>query len=105
MKFNVVYEGKISGGEECDADCHEANFDSIMEELLRLDADDADLGMTASTGAFDISLTIDADDFDEAIKKALVLIRTAAHAAGLGTAEIGLHGWSYEDKTTVASRA
>jgi hypothetical protein len=43
------------------------------------------VGATLSSGEIEISLTVDAPSFEEAVAQALGVIRSAIHAAGGGT--------------------
>jgi hypothetical protein len=59
----------------------EASLDRVMEELLRLGAEDSAIGGAMQTGEVDISLTVDAPSPEDAVPIAMATIRTAIHAA------------------------
>jgi hypothetical protein len=59
----------------------EASLDRVMEELLRLGAEDPAIGGAMATGEVEISLTVDAPSPEDAVPLAMTTIRTAIHAA------------------------
>jgi hypothetical protein len=71
----------------------EAEFDALADTLYELDAsdpslEDMDLTATMSAGPFVVSMTVDADDMESALHKALVTLRSALHQVGHETS-----GW------------
>jgi hypothetical protein len=56
-----------------------------MERLIDHGAEDPSIGGSVASGAFEVSLDIDAEGPKEAVHKALVKIRAAIHAADGGT--------------------
>lgn len=59
--------------------------DRVMDELLKLESatiTDADLSAMLSTGIVELSITVAAGDFDEAVECADSCIRAAIHSAG-----------------------
>lgn len=67
----------------------EAAFDALADALCDLDGViDPDLGARISTGEFDFTMAVDADDEPTALAKALVAVRCAVHATGGAT-----QGW------------
>lgn len=61
----------------------EAHLDDVMVDLLDLpEAIDPSIGVTFSTGAVEVLLTVKARSEKKAWEKADALIRTAVHAAG-----------------------
>jgi hypothetical protein len=59
--------------------------DEVMERLIDHGAEDPSIGGSVASGAFEVSLDIDAEGPEEAVHKALVKIRAAIHAADGGT--------------------
>jgi hypothetical protein len=60
---------------------NEASLDEVMEELLRLGAEDPAIGGALEAGEVEISLTVDAPSPEDAVPVALSTIRAAIHAA------------------------
>lgn len=68
-------------------DALEAHPDAVLQSLMELGADDADIGGSLTSGEIEISLTVDAESFHAAQKSAAELISKAIHAAGGTTTE------------------
>jgi hypothetical protein len=60
---------------------NEASLDRVMDELLRLGAENPAIGGAMQTGEVEISVTVDAASPEDAVPMALTTIRTAIHAA------------------------
>lgn len=77
----------------------EASLDRVMEELLRLGAEDPAIGGAMRTGEVEISLNLEAASPEDAVPMAGTMIRTAIHAAEGNTAD-----WPrYDDRALKAS--
>ncbi len=85
----MTLEGTVTVGSATVTDIDaavEAHLDQVMEELVALNAADADIELDATDGyqvAF--SVVVDAPNPIEAIPEASGLIRSAIHAAGGNT--------------------
>jgi hypothetical protein len=62
-----------------------AVLDAVMEQLVQHDAVDPDIGADLGAGTAEISVTVEGDEPVEVFGGALALVRTAVHAAGIGT--------------------
>jgi hypothetical protein len=71
-----------------DPDHLEAALDRVMEELVRLGVEDPAIGGKLSSGEVEISITVEAESYEQAVSKAMGTIRTAIHAA-----EVSTPGW------------
>lgn len=71
-----------------DPDHLEAALDRVMEELIRLGVEDPAIGGTLTSGEVEISMTVDAESYEQAMSKAMGTLRAAIHAAEVSTA-----GW------------
>ncbi len=94
VKYDVVFQGQAQagpGGSAPSAENLEAFLERVMEELLSLRAEDATVGATLASGQVEISVTVQAASFEEALEKGNGVIRTAFHAAGGFTP-----GWSID---------
>jgi hypothetical protein len=77
----------------------ESSLDRVMEELLRLGAEDVAIGGAMQAGEVDISLTVEATSPEDAVAKGMTTIRTAIHAA-----EGHTPGWPrFDDRALKAS--
>ena len=65
----------------------EAHLDTVLQRLMELGADDADIGGSLASGEIEISLTVDAGSFRAAQRTAAEVISKAIHAAGGSTTE------------------
>jgi hypothetical protein len=63
----------------------DAHLDRVMDELEKLDAGSPSIDATLANGTVDISVGVQADSWDDAVKLGLDTIRTAIHAAGGAT--------------------
>lgn len=61
----------------------------VMAHLKRLKVNSPGVAATAITGAVMIRVTVSVGDEDDALREASIIIRTALHAAGLGTPNWG----------------
>ena len=93
MKFEVTLVGEITvtpeyDGEKFDHDqLVEQAFDGMMRELLHLaGVDDPQVSGSITTGAIEVNVTVEAEDHASAMAFADPAIRSAFHAAGVGTA-------------------
>lgn len=69
---------------------NEEGFDALADALYEMDAGDPaieDMDLTAAivAGPLVISMTVDAEDLEGALHKAVVTLRAALHEIGLGT--------------------
>jgi hypothetical protein len=83
MIFGVVFEGAVLGQSEPSK--VEELIDALADELYELDTTDLSVAATLSTGTFEVSLTVDAEDVEAAIVQAAATLRTAIHAIGGAT--------------------
>jgi hypothetical protein len=65
----------------------EPHLDSVLETLMELGAEDADIGGSLASGEIEISLTVDAGSLRDAQKTADDVIAEAIRLAGGTTAE------------------
>jgi hypothetical protein len=93
MRYLVQTEGFIvdSDGNPLAREAFEALLDEVMDELLKLDVVDPDMGATLSSGQVRLGVVVDAQDFAKAHKVGSGQIRSALHAANVATP-----GWSME---------
>lgn len=86
VRYQVVFEGQATptpeDGPILSPEGLEADLDRIMEELLKLEAEDATVSATLATGQVEIAVAVEADSFETALEKGNGLIRSAIHAAG-----------------------
>ncbi len=61
----------------------------LMDELVALN-DEADLGGSLTSGAFEVWVTVPADSPLQALQLGAVIVKTAAHAAGGNTSKLEL---------------
>ena len=103
MQIEVVYTGQLlpSDGEVLTEAAIEGAFNGTMEELLKLD-DVADPSVSGSltSGHMEITCLVESDAEPEdlplkALQAADTAIRTALHAAGVGTP-----GWRFQWQET-----
>lgn len=78
MKGNFTAELRVEGS---DPNQLEAQLDRVMEELVRLGVEDPAIGGTLTSGEVEISITVDAESLEEAMPKAVTVLRAAIHAA------------------------
>lgn len=102
MKYEVLFEGYVrdNEGQILPSDVLEAHFDEVMEELLRLNVEDAAVSGALARGIVEVSVTVEADDVDKAQGVGNGVIRAAIHAADGATP-----GWAVDwcKVTTVRS--
>ena len=91
MKFDVSFcgryvddDGTVPTPEEI-----EAHTDNAVEELESLNASDIDVSLDLDLNMVRVVVTVDAEDALAAQEEGSALIRTAFHAA-----EVGTPGWS-----------
>lgn len=84
MRFWVRSEGRITatGGATLPPEEVDSILDRIMNELVKLDAVDPDMGGTLSTGETWITVLVEAEDQWGALDSGSGILRTALHAAG-----------------------
>lgn len=63
----------------------ERTFDAVLEGMFELDAIDPSVSGSIAHGDIELSVTVEAESFEQAMQMAYVLFRTALHAAGVGT--------------------
>ncbi len=94
VRYQVVFQGVATrdpqGKEAFDPDGLERELEGVMEELLKLKVEDATVGGTLARGEVEISVTVEANDFQRALEEGNALIRTAIHASGGLTPEWSL---------------
>jgi hypothetical protein len=89
VRFGVTLDGTISVGPTASADADalvESHLDTVMDELMTLNASDADIALDSTDGyhvAFSVVVT--ASNPIAAVDEASGLIRSAIHAAGGNT--------------------
>jgi len=75
---------------ELQADAPVAVLDPLSDQLAEAlhdlhDVIDPDLGATLATGRLDVSMVVEADSIEAALKKAATATRAAVHAIGVAT--------------------
>lgn len=90
-EFGVQLDVKPRGDDEGLAEALEEHLDAVMEELLKLDAQDVSIGGSMTQGDVEITITVEAETYEEAVRRGLSCIRSALHAAGAHT-----HGWEQD---------
>lgn len=97
LKVEVTYSGQITvtpdyGGAVVDRDAEiEKAFDGTMRELVKLGVMDPSVAGSIASGDIEITLAVKGKTVPEIIDYVDGIIRSALHAAGVGT-----HGWSTE---------
>ncbi|MGH2790205.1 MAG: hypothetical protein ACRDJ0_04385 [Actinomycetota bacterium] len=85
MKYEVVFIGIMSKSPDEDkltSERAEEELDLVMDNLLRINAEDPAIGVDTSEGQVEISVTVEAERLDDAVQIGGVVIGTAIHAAG-----------------------
>jgi hypothetical protein len=91
IKFSVSLEGTVIVTPEFDGELFdesatiEAHLDAVMDELLKLDAEDPSIEASVEEGSVAFSVVVEAPNPVEAVTTASGFLRTAIHAAGGGT--------------------
>lgn len=91
MRFDVSFCGRYTddaGAEPIRAEV-EAHTDKAVEELETLEASDIDVSLDLANCTVSVSVTVEAEDALAAQDAGSALIRSAFHAA-----EVGTPGWS-----------
>lgn len=83
MKLGVRLEGRVVGTSSPEQ--LGEHLDRVMDELLKLKADDPSINATLASGVVEMSVTVDAGSFPEGARRGMDVIRTAIHAAGGAT--------------------
>lgn len=84
MRVGVHLEGTIQRDGEDDL-AIEALLDATMEHLMLLDVSDPAVSASVTNNRIVVELVVDATSFSDALAKAETALRTAHHAAGMGT--------------------
>lgn len=82
MRVTITFEGRIVGGSD---DEIPGQVDTVMEELLRLDAGDPAIGLRLTAREVEISVIVESESLDDAEGRGNGMIRAAIHAAGGAT--------------------
>jgi hypothetical protein len=93
MRYEIRFDGQIVSGSKTPltSDDVEAFVDSAVEELEKINAEDIDVSTDLSKHVLTVSVTVEAADLLTAQGEGNSTIRTAFHAAGVGTP-----GWSID---------
>lgn len=82
MKFSVTFEGIVSDGPAMlAADVFEAWLDRVMDQLHDGHVLDPAIGGKGREGVIEISATVEADSFDQALRSGIELIDKAIDTA------------------------
>jgi hypothetical protein len=93
MRYEIRFDGQIVSGSQTPLtqDDVEAFVDSAVAELEKINAEDIDVSTDLDNHTLTVSITVDVPDLLTAQVDGNTVIRTAFHAAGLGTP-----GWSID---------
>lgn len=75
-RHGYTFGFKVTGSDLC------AHLDQVMAELVRLEAEDASIGVDTSRQYVEVEVSTEADSARQAFEYLISLIRTAVHAAG-----------------------
>ncbi len=84
MTTTFGFKGRLQV-DQADRALLERQIDAIMDELCNLGVTDPWIGADLSVGVVDVSLLVEAESFEEAFARAMTTLRSAVHAAGVGT--------------------
>ena len=99
MRYQVAFEGRAGRrAGQFDADLLQVGLEEVVNELLARRAQDATVSWTLAKGRIEISLTVEAPGFEEALHAGEALIAQALQAAGFDAA------WSVEWSSVRTSR-
>jgi hypothetical protein len=100
VRYQVVLEGLTARHGEARpilADVLEAHLDGVMEELVKLRAEDATVAGTMAKGQVEISVVVHAPDLESALERAQAVVRSALESAGDSE-------WSFDWTSVKATR-
>lgn len=92
MRVRVTLDGRLAGELHEDGDAVYDVLDTVMAELVNMEAISPGIEFDRGSSTTSITVNVDADDLDAAVPPASDMIRSALHAA-----EIGTPGWPASD--------
>jgi hypothetical protein len=85
VNYQVTLEGlavpRQAEAQPLDADRLEAHLERVMDELVRLRAQDATVGGTLARGVVEVSVVVEAKDLESALERAQAVVRISLERA------------------------